>query len=178
MRVNVQLIKQVTIPSLGYLRQKTDRRSRVVAKAIADQLRANSPVKKSKSSPLNRRTIQRPTMLLTWAGLYTETGGSPVDILWQGISEKGALGPKFALAWAPCQMLIPTVTSQRIFSRQSPSVKRHGGQPRPLLFSLISVRQYGPGLLSLRLPKRLRHRGALLEQARPLCRIAARFPNR
>ena len=56
------------------------------------------------------------------------------------------LDPKFALAWA----LLSYVDSRRlphsrVFNQRSPSVKRHGRQPKPRsLFSPISARPYWP----------------------------------
>jgi len=66
-RVSVQLIKAANESHLWadtFDRKLTDIFSveTEVAKAIADQLRANSPVRKSKSSPPNRRMTSRLTM--------------------------------------------------------------------------------------------------------------------
>jgi len=66
-RVNVQLIKAANDSHLWadtFDRKLTDIFSveSEVAKAIAEQLRANSLVRKSKLSPPNRRTMSRPTM--------------------------------------------------------------------------------------------------------------------
>ena len=149
-RVNVQLIKAANDSHLRadtFDRKLTDIFSveSEVAKAIAEQLRVK--LTGQEEQVIAAKPTDNPEAYDAYLrGLaYTLNPGSLADILGaqKYLREAVRLDPKFALCCR--QMLIRTVTSQRIFSRQAPSVKRHGRQPRPhSLFSLISVRQYGP----------------------------------
>jgi hypothetical protein len=114
--------------------------------------------------------------MLAWAGLYTETRFTRQHPWRAEVSRKAVrLDPKFALPGRSCQMLIHTVTSQRIFSRQSPSV-RHGRRETALTLQPKPVRQYGPRALSLRLPKDYDTAARCFEQARPLLPNSSRIP--
>ena len=151
-RVNVQLIKAANDSHLWadtFDRKLTDIFSveSEVAKAIADQLRAKLTGQEEQviAAKPTDNTEAYDAYLRGLA--YILKPGSIANALGaqKYLKEAVRLDPKFALVGRSWQMLIRTVTSQRIFSRQSPSVKRHGRQPRPhSLFSLISVRQYGP----------------------------------
>jgi hypothetical protein len=99
-RVNVQLIKAANDSHLWadtFDRKLTDIFSveSEVAKAIADQLRAKLTVRKSKSSPPNRRTILRLTMPTCVAGLYLKTHSHRQRPWRTEISQRsGAVGPE------------------------------------------------------------------------------------
>jgi hypothetical protein len=55
------------------------------------------------------------------------------------------LDPKFALGWALLSYVDAVGYLTQLFNQRSPSVKRHGRQPKPRsLFSPISARPYWP----------------------------------
>ena len=152
-----------------------------VARTIADQLRAKSPVRKSKSSLPNRRTILRLTTptCVVWPTLKTvPIPANPLGAQ-KYLREAVQLDPKFALSWA----LFSNVES-RAYRTQSlqPTValrEEARQQPKPrLLFSPTRRGRAGQGILLLRLPKGYDTRCVTLSKRVNSCRIAAGFLNR
>ena len=170
-RVNVQLIKAANDSHLWadtFDRKLTDIFSveSEVAKAIADQLRAKLTGQEEQviaAKPTDNAEAY--DAYLRGLAYRLKTGYTPANALGaqKYLKEAVRLDPKFALAWA---LLSYTDALGYITANLQPTshcVKRHGRQPKPRsLFSPILARRCGQGLILLRLPKRLRHCGALL----------------
>ena len=185
MRVNVQLIKAANDSHLWadtFDRKLTDIFSveSEVAKAIADQLRAKLTGQEEQviaAKPTNNPEAY--DAYLRGLAYTLKTANTPANSLGaqKYLREAVRLDPKFALAWAVLSYIDAVGYLTAIFNQRSPSVKKHGRQPKPRsLFSPISARPYGQGLLSLLLPKDYDTAVRYFEQARQLLPNSSQIP--
>ena len=149
-RVNVQLIKAANDSHLWadtFDRKLTDIFSveSEVAKAIAEQLRAK--LTGQEEQVIAAKPTDNPEAYDAYLrGLaYTlKPQDPPANVLGaqKYLREAVRLDPKFALSWALLSNVEARGYRTRLFNQRSPSVKRHGRQPKPRsLFSPISARR-------------------------------------
>ena len=171
-RVNVQLIRAANDSHLWaetFDRRLTDIFSveSEVAKAIADQLRAK--LTGQEEQVIAARPTDNPEAYDAYLrGLaYTlKTGNSPANTLGaqKYLREAVRLDPKFALSWALLSYVDALGYLTLISSTNGRPPRRDGAGGRNRAHSSAQSRRgrLGQGILLLRLPERLRRRGALL----------------
>ena len=152
-RVNVQLIKAANDSHLWadtFDRKLTDIFSveSEVAKTIAEQLRAK--LTGQEEQVIAAKPTDNPEAYDAYLrGLaYSLKTGNTIDQLGAAeVSQRSGAGwTRSSLSVGRCcHMLMRSATSHGVFNQRSPSVKRHGTQPKPRsLFSPISARRYWP----------------------------------
>ena len=155
-----------------------------VAKAIADQLQAH--LSGREEQVIAAKPTDNPEAYDAYLrGLaYTlKTGPSPADALGaqKYLREAVRLQPKFALSWA----LLSYVDALGYLTLNLQPTVALREEARPAAETALALQPnlgeavLAQGILPLRLPERLRHRGALPSAQRvSFCRTAARFLNR